>query len=133
MTKERWPMASANYELFEEAMRGRKQVLCVYGGYLRELCPIILGHSQGQEKALTYQFGGQSKSGLPPGGEWRCLWLSKVSDVRLRDGQWFAGSSHTRPQGCVGVVDLDVNTSSPYRPKRPIGSSARSRAGTRSR
>jgi hypothetical protein len=119
--KEKQQMPSADYELFEEAMRSRKQVLCMYGGYLRELCPIILGHSQAQEKALTYQFGGQSKSGLPPGGEWRCLWLSKVSNARLRDGQWFAGSSHARPQGCVEVVDLDVNTSSPYSPKRHIG------------
>jgi hypothetical protein len=101
-------------------MRMRKQIVCMYGGYPRELCPIILGHSQGQEKALTYQFGGQSKSGLPPQGEWRCLWLSKVIDVQLREGPWFVGSSHTKPQGCVEIVDLDVNPSSPYHPKRPI-------------
>jgi hypothetical protein len=102
-------------------MAMRKQILCVYGGYPRELCPIILGHSQGQEKALTYQFGGQSKSGLPPQGQWRCLWLSKVGNARLRDGPWFAGSSHTQPQGCVEIVDLDVNPSSPYRPSRHTG------------
>jgi hypothetical protein len=69
----------------------------MYAGFARELCPIILGHSQGQEKALTYQFGGQSKSGLPPEAEWRCLWLSKVSDVQLRDGRWYSGPSHSRP------------------------------------
>lgn len=97
-------MPSQNYAWFEHAIRTRKQIVCVYGGYPRELCPIILGHSQGQEKALTYQFGGQSKSGLPPQGEWRCLWLSKVSDVevsdvQLRDGPWFAGSSHTSHKG----------------------------------
>jgi len=101
-------MPSVNYDLFKQAMRMRKQIFCMYDGHPRELCPIILGHSQGQEKALTYQFGGQSKSGLPPHGEWRCLWLSKVSDVQLREGPWFVGSSHTRPQGCVEVVDLDV-------------------------
>ena len=106
-------------------MNLRKQVLCVYGGHPRELCPIILGHSQGQEKGLTYQFGGESGSGLPRGGEWRCLWLSKVSDVELRDGPWIAGSSHTRPQGCVEDVDLDVNPSSPYRPKRSVKPRAR--------
>jgi hypothetical protein len=111
---------SQNYALFEQAMAMRKQILCVYGGYPRELCPIILGHSQGQEKALTYQFSGQSKSGLPPQGEWRCLWLSKVSNVELRDGPWFAGSSHTQPQGCVEVVDLDANPSSPYHPSRQV-------------
>jgi hypothetical protein len=116
---------SRNYVLFERAMNLRKQVVCKYGGYPRELCPIILGHSQGQEKALTYQFGGESSSGLPRGGEWRCLFLSKVSDVELRDGPWIAGSSHTQPQGCVEIVDLDVNPSSPYRPKRAVKRRAR--------
>jgi len=111
-------------------MKARKQVVCRYGGYPRELCPIILGHSQEQEKALTYQFGGKSGSGLPRGGEWRCLWLAKVSDAELRDGPWIAGSSHTRPQGCVEVVDLDVNPSSPYSPKR---STERRKRVTRSR
>ncbi|HMA72247.1 MAG TPA: hypothetical protein VKP67_12270 [Xanthobacteraceae bacterium] len=118
-------VSSANYAWFEQAMRMRKQIVCMYGGCRRELCPIILGHSQGQEKALTYQFGGQSKSGLPAQGEWRCLWLSKVTNVRLRDGPWFAGSSHTQPQGCVEIVDLDVNPSSPYHPKRPVESPGR--------
>jgi hypothetical protein len=108
------------YELFRQAMAEQKQIICMYAGYPRELCPVILGHSQGQEKALTYQFGGRSRSGLPPGGEWRCLWLSKVSSVELRDGRWHAGLSHTRPQGCVEVVDLDVNPSSPYRPRRRL-------------
>jgi hypothetical protein len=101
-------------------MRPRKQVVGTYGGFRRELCPIILGHSQRQEKALTYQFGGESKSGLPPGGERRCLCLSKVNDIELRDGPWFAGSSHAQPQGCVEGVDIDVNPSSPYSPKRRV-------------
>jgi hypothetical protein len=114
------PVSSSVYDLFEQAMRSRRQIVCMYDGYPRELCPVILGHSQGQEKALTYQFGGQSKSGLPKGGQWRCLFLSKVSGVQLRDGRWVVGSSHTQPQGCVDVVDLDVNPASPYQPKRQV-------------
>jgi hypothetical protein len=114
-------MPSPNYRLFERAMSLRKTIFCIYDGYPREICPIILGHSQGEEKALTYQFGGESKSGLPQGGEWRCLWLSKVTDIELRDGPWRVGSRHSRPQGCVEIVDLDVNPSSPYRPKRRVG------------
>src|ERR1700730_9760349 len=55
---------SAAYKLFEQAMSTRKQILCTYNGRPRELCPVILGHSQGQEKALTYQFRGQSAKGL---------------------------------------------------------------------
>lgn len=112
------PAPSRTYQLFGEAMAERKQVQCVYGGYQRELCPIILGHSGGQEKALTYQVGGGSSSGLSSGGEWRCLWLSKVSKARLIGGPWRAGESHSQPQGCVEAVDLDINPASPYGPKR---------------
>ena len=117
-------MTSATYRLFTEAMAERKQILCTYQGHSREICPIILGHSQGLEKALTYQFGGSSKSGLPPGGEWRCLWLMSVRNVRLRAGRWHAGDRHTAPQGCVEIVDLDVNPRSPYNPTRKLAQSA---------
>lgn len=113
-------MASAIYRQFAQAMAQRKQILCEYDGYPRQLCAIILGHSNGQEKALTFQFGGQSRSGLPPQGEWRCLWLAKVRRVRLRDGPWYAGARHTQPQGCVDDVDIDVNPFSPYNPKHQI-------------
>jgi hypothetical protein len=90
------------------------------------LCPVILGHSiEGEAKALTFQFGGSSKTGLPPGGEWRCLFPSKVSEVELRDGPWHTGESHKKPNRCVDVVDLDIDPDSPYEPKRPI---ARERA-----
>jgi hypothetical protein len=112
---------SDNYALFEKAMRRRKPIFCMYGGYPRELCPIILGHSQrGEERALTFQFGGKSSSRLPRGGEWRCLSLSKVSSAELRDGPWIVDSRHTQPQGCVEIVDLDVNPESPYQPRRSL-------------
>jgi hypothetical protein len=113
-------MPSPVYTLFAQAMSGRKQIVCDYNGYRRELCAIILGHTNGQEKALTFQFAGESQSGLPPGGEWRCLWLDKISNATLRDGSWFAGTRHTQPQGCVEDVDIDVNPSSPYSPKRRV-------------
>jgi putative transcriptional regulator len=114
------PLApSPSYLLFAQAIVERKQILCSYNGYPRELCPIILGHSQGQERALTYQFGGESESDLP---DWKCLSLAKVSDVQLREGPWHAGGSHTQRQGCVKVVDLDVNPASPYNPKRRLRS-----------
>jgi hypothetical protein len=113
-------MPSATYQLFEQAMRERSQIACMYGGHRRELCPIVLGHSGGEEKALTFQIGGSSSSGLPPQGEWRCLFLAKVSFARLHDGPWRSGESHAQPQGCVESVDLDVNSASPYSPKRRL-------------
>jgi uncharacterized protein (DUF4415 family) len=122
------PAPSSVYKLFAQAMTSRNQVLCTYDGYLRELCPVILGHTNGQEMALAYQFAGQSKSGLPPRGQWKCLSLSKVGNVQLRDGPWHTGSSHTKPQHCVQEVDLDVNPASPYNPKRRVGPRGRGRA-----
>lgn len=92
------PMPSATYDLFVQAMAERKQILCTYGGYPRQPCPIILGHSQGQERALTYQFGGDSASGLPPRGDWKCLFLARVSNVQLGDGPWHTGDSHIQRQ-----------------------------------
>ena len=114
---------SKTYELFAEAIRKRQQVACVYRGYPREVCPIILGHRDGEERALTYQFAGQSSRSLPRGGAWRCLSLSEVTDVVLRDGRWFSGSAHSQPQGCVTDVDLDINPDSPYRPRRRVSRS----------
>jgi uncharacterized protein YutE (UPF0331/DUF86 family) len=126
------PESSQNYRLFEQAMVERQQILCMYDGHRRELCAIILGHSQGEEKALTFQFGGESGSGLPRGGEWRCLFVSRVSDVRLRKGKWYTGDSHTQPSRCVEIVYLDVNPDSPYNPRRRLSASS-SAAGTASR
>ena len=115
-------MPSSAYKLFEQAMTTQKQILCTYNGRSRELCPIILGHSQGQEKALAYQFAGESESRLSPGGDWKCLFLAKVSDVQLRNGPWHTGDSHRQRQRCVEIVDIDVNPASPYNPKRRLRS-----------
>lgn len=109
-------MPSETYELFREAMTERRQIVCSYGGRRREICAVILGHSGGEEKALTFQFAGETSSSLPPDGEWRCLTLSKVSAVELRDGPWITGGSHSASQSCVDVVDFDVNPDSPYSP-----------------
>ena len=114
--------ASQAYRLFAQAMRKHQQITCVYRGHRREICPIILGHTAGQERALTYQFGGQSSQRLPARGAWRCLSLSEVTNVALRDGPWCSGDAHRRPQGCVADVDLDVNPDSPYEPRRPVRS-----------
>ncbi len=102
-------MPSATYTLFRQAILGEKQVTCTYDGHRRVLCPIILGHTGGEEKVLAYQVGGTSRSGLPPGGEWRCLVLARVRDARLADGPWREGDRHTAPQSCVEEVDVDVN------------------------
>jgi hypothetical protein len=111
-------MPSATFELFRQAMAERKQVICIYQDRRRELCPIVLGTTDGKEKALTYQFAGESSKPMrSPKDRWRCLSLDEVSAVELRAGPWHSGTSHSEAQTCVKDVYYDVNPQSPFNPR----------------
>ena len=102
-------MPSATYALFRRAVLERKLIVCRYQGKRREIAPHILGFKNRAEKALVFQFGGETNSSLPPGGEWRCFALKDVVDAALLDGEWHTGGSHRAPQACIDIVDVDVN------------------------
>jgi uncharacterized protein len=107
------------FSLFHRAILGRRPMTCMYGGHVREICPHVLGHIGDREKALVYQYGGQSSTKLPPGGEWRCFDLSEVSHITLHDaGPWHTGRGHSQTQRCVDRVYIDVNESVPNQPGR---------------
>jgi hypothetical protein len=100
-------MSSATYTLFRNAILGERQVVCLYEGRHRELCPHIIGLDRnGAEVVLAWQFAGESSGPLP---QWRCLKLANVRDARARDGSWHAGGSHKSTQNCVADIDLDIN------------------------
>jgi hypothetical protein len=110
-------MPSATYNLFLQAMREKKQVTCVYQGYRREICPILLGRTSLEEKSLAFQFGGDTSDGpIPQPGDWKCFKLAEVRNASLRDGPWHAGASHSAAQTCMKMVEYDVNPDSPYNP-----------------
>jgi hypothetical protein len=110
-------MASQTYRLFRTAILESAQVTCVYRGHPRALCPHIIGHSDGAEVVLAFQFAGGTNSTLPPGGAWRCLHLAEVEQARLRAGPWRSGAGDSTRQHCVTDVDLDI-TAQPGRPRR---------------
>jgi uncharacterized protein len=116
--KPRGPEHSEAFKIFHCAILERKQITCTYKSADREVCPHILGHGGGVEKALVFQFAGESTTALPPGGEWRCLQLSEVRDVKLREGRWYSGTGHSATQRCVEDVYIDVNTAVPNQPGR---------------
>jgi hypothetical protein len=105
-------MSSNTYTLVREAIQKKLHVLAIYDGYAREMCPHTIGTGKGgEEQALFYQFGGESKSGLGPQGHpsnWRCIPLSKLSDVSTREGPWHSATNHSRLQTCVKIVDLEA-------------------------
>ena len=100
-------MPSPTYTLFRNAILGEQQVVCVYDGRVRELCPHIIGaNKRGEEVVLAWQFGGESSGKLP---QWRCLKLTNVRDAHTREGHWHEGGSHQTTQTCVSDIDLDIN------------------------
>jgi hypothetical protein len=100
-------MPNTAYALFRKAILTELQVVCVYAGRPRELCPHIIGRSKsGEQVVLAWQFAGESSGQLP---QWRCLRLAHVSDIRLRKGHWHEGGSHRSEQSCVSEIDLDIN------------------------
>jgi hypothetical protein len=100
-------MPSRTYTLFRNAILGAQQVVCLYDGRRRELCPHIIGtNKRGEEVVLAWQFAGESSGPLP---QWRCLKLSAVSNAHCRAGRWHEGRSHRATQTCVSDIDLDIN------------------------
>ena len=101
----------SNYDVIREAINNQDQIIAMYDGYRRELCPHVIGMKNGRPHALFYQFGGDSKSGLQPEGSprnWRCIFVDELSDVTARQGDWHTAPNHSRPQTCVDQIDLEV-------------------------
>lgn len=113
-------MGSPIYELFVRAMIEERQVACVFKGRPRVFSIILLGHTDGEERALAWQTGGKSSTPLPPGGAWRAVTLAEVTNGHLLDSKLRRGTRKTGEQRWVADVDLDVNPHSPYHPRRQL-------------
>lgn len=99
------------YEIIKKAIINRQQVHAVYKGKLRKMCPHIIGEKDGKERALFYQFGGESSSGKIVSGSsnnWRCLFISELDEIETIDGEWYTANNHSRKQSCVEEVDVEV-------------------------
>ena len=97
------------YQFLRDAILHKRQVVCIYNGLRREVCPHMIGVGKdGSEMVLSYQFAGQSSKGLPAGGEWRCMRVADINDATSRVGEWHTGDNHSRPQTCVKLIDLEV-------------------------
>jgi hypothetical protein len=106
------------YDLMAGAILTRKQVLCTYHGAPHEVCPIMLGRKGGAACVLTWQFAGTDERGELVRGSWKCLALDDLSDVRLRDGPFYAGDGDRRPRAWLDDVDVDMNADRSFHPRR---------------
>ena len=96
------------YNKLAEAIRNKNQVTFEYLDLKREVCPHTLGKKNGKNHVLAYQFAGESSRGLPEGGEWRCFDIDKITALQIREGEWFTGDSHKRPQTCIDHIEVEV-------------------------
>ena len=91
----------------------RRPIAALYRGRRCLLCPHLLGWNKHRRlQVLSYQYGGDSESGLKPAGSsdnWRCLAVENLSQVELLDGPWQTAENHSRPQTCIEEVELDVD------------------------
>jgi hypothetical protein len=94
------------YTTLAEAITGKQQVIARYHGRERIFSPHALGSKRGGAHVLVYQYAGESERGLPPGGEWRCLNLDELSDIRLAAGVWRTASNVFNPQSCLDEIDV---------------------------
>ncbi|MCK4905757.1 hypothetical protein KAS42_05935 [bacterium] len=100
------------YDLLKQAILNKQQIVATYDGYHREMCPHALGIKEGLEKCLFYQFAGESSSRQIIQGSsdnWRCIFVSELTDVSIRDGEWHTASNHSRSQTCIDDIDVEVH------------------------
>jgi hypothetical protein len=118
------------HQLIRRAVISRRSVFAFYHGHDRFFCPHRLGRNRdGELRALCYQYGGTSESGLEPEGSpknWRCIAVERLSNVMLRRGRWRTAPNHSRPQTCIIVPGVDAEDQPEGEPQNGQHSSRRS-------
>ena len=94
------------YQILSEAISTKQQVIARYHDEERVFSPHALGTKQEATHVLVYQFAGGSQSGLPPGGEWRCLDVEELRDLRLESGAWRTAPNVFNPQSCLDEIEV---------------------------
>jgi hypothetical protein len=94
------------YSILAEAISSKQQVVARYHDQERVFSPHALGNKHGVPHVLVYQYAGGSQTGLPPGGEWRCLNVDELSDLRVEPGAWRTAPNVFNPQTCLDEIDV---------------------------
>jgi len=89
----------------------RQAVDVSHDGKRQTVCPYILGHAAGEERALALLCGANFEHEASGPSRWICLRLSKVDDVRFADASWVEREYPAPVQRCVDQVYLDARLS----------------------
>ena len=99
------------YEAVKSAIQSKSAISAVYDKLPRLLCPHVIGTKGGTEQYLAWQYGGETSKGEISNSNpanWKCLKISKLSDVQLINDSWHTGDNHSQTQTCVDAIDVEI-------------------------
>lgn len=99
---------NAAFAALRQASLHRRPVRLSYGRQELVVCPYILGHAVGEERAFVLimdRTGGRKASEL---GHWMCLRLAKMQNIETLDCPWVDRPYPGPVQRCVDQVLLDA-------------------------
>lgn len=91
-----------NYHLICQAIEQKRSMTGIYHDRVRWFSPHEIGHGKdGEFRVMTYQYDGESRSGLPYEGEWRCLKLDELTELAFNNDKWHTSDNHSSPNRCI--------------------------------
>ena len=100
--------------MLSAAIRDKQCLTGLYDGTVRHFAPHALGAtSDGTPAVFVFQYAGETTTGLPSGGEWRCFLLDRLSHLRGNEHRWRSRSNYSlKRQSCLATVTAGLPTSS---------------------
>jgi uncharacterized protein len=99
---------SEAFMALRRALLERRSVHVSRDGKCQTVCPYILGHTTGEERAFVLLVDASARTKRPPQARWICLRLSKIEDVRFADEPWIEQEYPGPVQRCVDQVHLEA-------------------------
>lgn len=99
---------SAAFLTMKDAILRRKTLRLNYKGRNLTACPYILGHASQEERAFVLAVDGIGRPNQAEQGNWMCLRLASVDDIKVLDQPWTEQPYPGHIQRCVDNVYLDA-------------------------
>ncbi|MCK1480555.1 PIN domain-containing protein [Bradyrhizobium sp. 197] len=92
---------SPAFRTLREAVLQRRPVRLSYGGRQQTVCPSILGHAGGEERAFALALDGARQRSKSEQRGWICLRVADVQEIEILDQPWTEQAYPGRVQRCV--------------------------------
>ena len=100
-------------EVLIEAIRAKQCLTGLYDGAVRHFAPHALGAApDGTPAVFVFQYAGETTTGMPIGGQWRCFRLEGLSHLRPNEHRWRSRSNYNlKRQSCLAMIQVGLPVS----------------------